>query len=408
MLPKVHVALLVNSGPKGFVKHYRSYRLRISPRPPENLRSAVLRDQSKHLVMGATKGVQQRGGCIESMTPTTEGSKRKRPEEPQDEGKRTIRKVLCFDVGMEPAAMADGGAAVAEVEDDSPSRPISAITPPRPQLSIVLPGEDVDEAVDEAEAPVAVDENEAPVPPVTPVPSPCLRTPRTRRGFGEAPCLRTPRTRRGFISARLLAAHQRSLTAVRAAEKDLAQRLGLSPAGARWLVQYRTARGLQRRWRDLVAARHKLRLAETGARTRAFRAAARRLQRSYRTLIRAHVLRGLVSARHELRLAAACELQRLWGKLRAARRWRKLVSWRHLVTPLSETSLRASDCSRVGEEVRLTFPLIPTPALTLALAHHSLASTSPAPSPSTLTRSSPLPRASTARSSSRPPNGGPA
>ena len=42
MLPNVHVALLVNSGPKGFVKHERVYRPRISPRPPENLRFAVL------------------------------------------------------------------------------------------------------------------------------------------------------------------------------------------------------------------------------------------------------------------------------------------------------------------------------------------------------------------------------
>ena len=59
------------------------------------------------------------------------------------------------------AALGGAGAAGAEVEA------------PRPP-SIVLPGEaprDADEAV-------------------TPVPSPCLRTPRTRRGFGAVRCLR--------------------------------------------------------------------------------------------------------------------------------------------------------------------------------------------------------------------------
>ena len=64
---------------------------------------------------GATK-VVQRGGCSQNMNPTTGGSKRKRPEGPQDEGTargkraKVVRKVLCFDAGKEPGAVVEAEA----------------------------------------------------------------------------------------------------------------------------------------------------------------------------------------------------------------------------------------------------------------------------------------------------------
>ena len=165
--------------------------------------------------------------------------------------------------GAAGAAMGGAGAAGAEVEADSPSRPSSAIKSLQRPLSLVLPGEDpldVDEAVDEDEAPVAVDEDEAPVPPVPPVPPPCLRTPRTRRGFGAVLCLqrsvvRWRTVRRLRVTARRLAAAcrlQRSWRRLISAR--LLYELFLTAVRER-TTRLRTARWLQRRWRGIVAAR---------------------------------------------------------------------------------------------------------------------------------------------------------
>ena len=165
--------------------------------------------------------------------------------------------------GAAGAAMGGAGAAGAEVEADSPSRPSSATRSLQRPLSLVLPGEDpldVDEAVDEDEAPVAVDEDEAPVPPVPPVPPPCLRTPRTRRGFGAVLCLqrsvvRWRTVRRLRVTARRLAAAcrlQRSWRRLISAR--LLYELFLTAVRER-TTRLRTARWLQRRWRGIVAAR---------------------------------------------------------------------------------------------------------------------------------------------------------
>ena len=159
--------------------------------------------------------------------------------------------------GAAGAAMGGAGAAGAEVEADSPSRPSSATRSLGRPLSLVLPGEDpldVDEAVDEDEAPVAVDEDEAPVPPVPPVPPPCLRTPRTRRGFGAVLCLqrsvvRWRTVRRLRVTARRLAAACRLQRSWRRALMSFRRALITARLMQRALLL------LQRRWRGLAAAR---------------------------------------------------------------------------------------------------------------------------------------------------------
>ena len=94
--------------------------------------------------------------------------------------------------GAAGAAMGGAGAAGAEVEADSPSRPSSAIKSLRRPVSLVLPGEvplDVDEAVDEDEAPVAVVPSmrtRLPCPPCPPCPR--LACARLARGAASAPC----------------------------------------------------------------------------------------------------------------------------------------------------------------------------------------------------------------------------